>query len=507
MIPPGYLDLVRRRESGGNDFARNSLSSASGRYQFTDDTFVNTMMPLMPGKSRQEILGLKNDPAMQEQAMQAFTMGNANSLRNAGFEPTPQNLYLAHHFGAGGAAKLLRADPNTPLTQLFGPEVFKANPYLNNISDAQGLINKWSGGGGGNMNYPMQGGSQTIYPGEEQGFNISDFFGNNLVNAGAAIASISSPAAGAAIGRLAQGSDQEFQTSVNPQTGQIVRVNRRTGATQVIDAPALRQAQQAQQAAQQQQELAMYDKKLQLQKQYNTRPATDGFRKESNKYLDSSSGNIKMASEAAELFDAIDSGELDNNLLNRFKDQAFSIMGLSADQRAAMGITERQATLLGRLERYSKAATLEEQLRQNGVQTDKDFINIMTSRFDSGSLYDPIKMKDALRATVKDFANRGYTDSERYIGRSRVFPDDPELNNPAMIEIIQRNRETGQTLSKKIDDYERAGAERRSQEKQQAPKPATQTNNPSRITTKEEYDNLPSGTRFIGPDGRLREKP
>lgn len=431
MIPLGYLELARARESGGNDNARNRLSSASGRYQFTDDTFVNTMMPLMPGRSRAELLALKNDPNVQDQAMQAFTMNNANVLKNSGLEPNSQNLYLAHHFGAGGAQKLLRADPNTPLNQLFGPDVFAANPYMSKLSTAQDLINKWSGGGGssgGNVNnYQTPAGVQTVYEGEQKGWNAADFFGNNLVNAGAAIASIGSPAAAAAISRLASSSDQDFQTSIDAQTGQIVRVNKKTGQTQIIGAPQLAQAYNANRDADTQRMIELY-----RGKEATKRPS-DKFLGEATSAWKEAGASADVAERADRLLEALDKGVLNPSIISRTKDSIGSVLNLDPAERAkTLGVTEEQANLLSEIERFKNTSLLKAQLEQKGVATEGDAIRITRSQFADLDPYDPIKLRGALSNIVGSL-EKSYKDNAMiYEGRRKAFAGDPTLNNPEM---------------------------------------------------------------------------
>jgi hypothetical protein len=436
MIPPGYFDLVRRRESGGNDNAQNSLSSASGRYQFTDSTFVNTMMPLMPGKSRQDILALKNDPNVQDQAMQAFTMGNANALKNAGFDPTPQNLYLAHHYGAGGATKLLQAAPNTPLNQIFGPEVFKANPYMNNIADAQGLINKWSGqGGGGTMNnFNPQAGAQTVYEGDQQGFNLSNFFGNNLVNAGAALASINSPAAAAALGKLAQSNDQDFQTSIDPSTGQIVRVNKKSGQTQIISAPQLAQARQAADQRDMDQRVELYNRTVgaaAANKPYDPPKFLLERWDENDQISAAARSNL---SELGRFTEALNSGMLDPTLLGKSKAELSTLAGKN-DPKANLAFEFK-----GFLEKLRN-----DSLRANkGMQTEGDAIRAMNEFISGTGQFNPYTTQAGLSRFAVSVADQGLfhtKKNEEYLGRGDKIKNYFDRDGLFTEEFANRKRE------------------------------------------------------------------
>lgn len=161
-----YFANTRRAESGGNDMARNPNSSATGRYQFLDATWADLAQ-------RHPELGLtpdgRNDPAQQEAAMKAFTMDNARQLKGAGVGVNPGTLYAAHFLGAGGASKVLGADPATPVASLVGPEVIQANPQLANMTVAD--FQQWaaSKGGNGSGGYagpvmPQTGGQAAIDP-------------------------------------------------------------------------------------------------------------------------------------------------------------------------------------------------------------------------------------------------------------------------------------------------------------------------------------------------------
>ena len=124
-----FLPLARQAESGGDDAARSATSSASGRYQFTDETWERYYRRRFgaTGESRAAILAHKTSGAMQEALMRDLTADNAAALARAGFATTNGNLYLAHFAGQGGALKLLRAAPGTPVERIFGPRVIAAN--------------------------------------------------------------------------------------------------------------------------------------------------------------------------------------------------------------------------------------------------------------------------------------------------------------------------------------------------------------------------------------------
>lgn len=119
---------VRTAESGGNDAARNARSSAVGRYQFTDDTWLTYYKRRFgaAGASDAQILAKRSDGALQDQLMDDLTADNAAILRRAGAAETAGNLYLTHFLGPQ-ATKLLKAAPDRPVEGLLPASFIDAN--------------------------------------------------------------------------------------------------------------------------------------------------------------------------------------------------------------------------------------------------------------------------------------------------------------------------------------------------------------------------------------------
>jgi hypothetical protein len=149
----GYMDYMQSREGT----AKNPRSSAQGPGQFIDSTFVDTFRKTFPerarGMSPQQILaqrGTMVDGVPVEQPMlQAFTAVNQQRLRDAGFEPTRGNTYLAHFAGPEGAVDVLSASPDTPITELLSPKAIKSNPEVFAKVKTAGDLVRWAGGAGG----------------------------------------------------------------------------------------------------------------------------------------------------------------------------------------------------------------------------------------------------------------------------------------------------------------------------------------------------------------------
>lgn len=91
---------------------------------------------LANGKSDSELIALKTNPDLSKQMIDAYAADNGQILAKNGLPVTQGSSYLAHFAGPQGAVSVLKADPNAPVSQILGPEVVKANPFLANMSAA-----------------------------------------------------------------------------------------------------------------------------------------------------------------------------------------------------------------------------------------------------------------------------------------------------------------------------------------------------------------------------------
>ncbi|TVR10149.1 MAG: lytic transglycosylase domain-containing protein [Salinarimonadaceae bacterium] len=151
-----YLLRTAQRESSLNPAARASTSSATGLFQFIEQTWLAMVKREGPrfglereaqaiaqrpdgGLSvadpalRREILALREDPETSAVMAGALTNHNRDSLAGAlGREPRPADLYVAHVLGARGATSLIdRAthDPTVSAADMF-PEAARANKAI-----------------------------------------------------------------------------------------------------------------------------------------------------------------------------------------------------------------------------------------------------------------------------------------------------------------------------------------------------------------------------------------
>jgi len=118
-------------ESGGVATAKNPLSSATGLHQFTQGTWnkmIETYRPdLLEGRTKQEVLALRTDPNLSTEMATNLARENADYLESRGLPVNEGSLYLSHFLGSNAAANVLKASPDTPISNLVGEKAIKAN--------------------------------------------------------------------------------------------------------------------------------------------------------------------------------------------------------------------------------------------------------------------------------------------------------------------------------------------------------------------------------------------
>ncbi|WP_132251433.1 lytic transglycosylase domain-containing protein [Methylobacterium segetis] len=126
-----YLLATAQRESALDPSAKAGTSTATGLFQFIEQTWLGVMKNAGPGlglgtyadaitaksdgtytvadgQARQAILDLRRDPKVAATLAGALTQKNREALGSAlGREPTSGDLYAAHVLGARGAATLI----------------------------------------------------------------------------------------------------------------------------------------------------------------------------------------------------------------------------------------------------------------------------------------------------------------------------------------------------------------------------------------------------------------
>lgn len=133
-------------ESGGNRFARNPRSTASGPGQFIDSTWLAMLAKHRPdiaaGKTPEELVSLKSDAGLAREMTEAYAADNGSILANKGLPVTPGTQYLAHFAGPQGAVGILNADSSLPVGSILGEAAMKANPFLQGMT--AGDLRTWA---------------------------------------------------------------------------------------------------------------------------------------------------------------------------------------------------------------------------------------------------------------------------------------------------------------------------------------------------------------------------
>lgn len=148
-----YLVKTAKRESNLNPDAKAGTSSATGLFQFIEQTWLGLVKRQGPemglqdqaaaiqrdgagryvvpeAEARRQILALRKDPSLSARLAGMFTRENRASLKEAiGREPTGGELYIAHFLGAGGARELItmaQGNPDRVAASAF-PDAASAN--------------------------------------------------------------------------------------------------------------------------------------------------------------------------------------------------------------------------------------------------------------------------------------------------------------------------------------------------------------------------------------------
>ena len=154
-------------ESKNNPIAKNKKSTAEGLGQFIDSTWFYMVRKYRPdianGKTNAQLKALKRDPALSREMTTRYVEENAALLKKHGFPVNVRNLYVMHFLGSGEGPKLLRADPNQPVSSFISAQSIAANQKVLSGKTAQQVLDwaaramkvgKGSGGGTSYVSIP-----------------------------------------------------------------------------------------------------------------------------------------------------------------------------------------------------------------------------------------------------------------------------------------------------------------------------------------------------------------
>lgn len=150
-------------ESRNDPNIKNKKSSAEGLGQFIDSTWFYMVRKYRPdianGKTNAQLKALKRDPALSREMTTRYVEENAALLKKHGFSVNIRNLYVMHFLGSGEGPKLLRADPNQPVSSFISTQSINANKTVLSGKTAQQVLDwaaqamKVGKGGGGGISY------------------------------------------------------------------------------------------------------------------------------------------------------------------------------------------------------------------------------------------------------------------------------------------------------------------------------------------------------------------
>lgn len=135
-----FLDRLMRAESNGRDDAANPRSTALGPFQFIKATFIEVArrhFPEVAALEEEKLLALRTDRTYARRAASIYCMESLAYLTARGLEPSFGDLRLAYLVGPNAAARVLLAAPETPVADLLGSAVIKANPFMAGMSASQ----------------------------------------------------------------------------------------------------------------------------------------------------------------------------------------------------------------------------------------------------------------------------------------------------------------------------------------------------------------------------------
>ncbi|WP_319413588.1 transglycosylase SLT domain-containing protein [uncultured Cohaesibacter sp.] len=147
-----FLLNTAQRESNFNASAKAPTSSASGLFQFVEQTWLETMKESGPElgygnvaaqisqsgdkyyvrdpEVRQQILDMRNDPKVSALMAGAYAQSNREQLaQELDRSPTQGELYAAHFLGAQGSSKLITLAENEP--NVTAANIFPAQAQAN----------------------------------------------------------------------------------------------------------------------------------------------------------------------------------------------------------------------------------------------------------------------------------------------------------------------------------------------------------------------------------------
>lgn len=124
---PDYYERLKMAESSGIATAKAKTSSATGHYQFIEQTWKD----LTKKHKLNYTLADRTDPVKSKKVVELLTEENKQGFKKAvGKDPSDTNLYTAHFLGLGTAIDFAKAKPFTPAVKVVGMQAARANKNI-----------------------------------------------------------------------------------------------------------------------------------------------------------------------------------------------------------------------------------------------------------------------------------------------------------------------------------------------------------------------------------------
>lgn len=140
-----FVQKVKGPESSNGADTFNEVSGAGGPHQFMPDTWrklIKKYRPELAGRS--DLQRLRWDNKLADEMAGRLTEEHGAALRKKGLKVDHGTLYVAHRTGPKYGVKILKADPNTPMSKLVPAKWLEQNPDMRGKTAGQWVAEQYT---------------------------------------------------------------------------------------------------------------------------------------------------------------------------------------------------------------------------------------------------------------------------------------------------------------------------------------------------------------------------